>query len=267
LDFRSSSEYDRIALHETFRRRAPLQGCVPFSTCRHREATDPNGTSVRLRCAFRVSTLLTLYSSRSLTAVFQTAALLGFFPSKVSPSTAGAGLSTRLARLASARTDPLTRAVRCPRPPSGLCSPWKSVAASPEGETARASLGISSPPGAPSPRDDSASAVSPPSGLGRRPQPPIRPLGVSFARSLEALRREPHPLLGFPRLVPASRASAPNRSQRPSGVRIRPPCAPSKRNQPRPRISPAVARTCGESGGKTVPLTGLVNRRSKPPLG
>jgi hypothetical protein len=73
---RSLTETD---LCEASRRRTPLQGSPPYSTFGSGKRLT-RGCLPRLRCAFRVSTLLTPCSSRNLTAVFQTVALMGFRP-------------------------------------------------------------------------------------------------------------------------------------------------------------------------------------------
>jgi hypothetical protein len=204
-------------VRETLRPRAPLQGSGPYSAYGIGERHTPDLPGP-VRCAFRVSTLLTPCSPRDLAAMFQTATLLGFALRRFPLPRHGSGLSAHPARLALARTDPPTRVVQilARLPGFALRGSPLSPASRRSGRT-RASLGLSIP---------SRGTLSPRRPRTRRDLLPRawtriackhaarnRPLGVSIAESLEVLRREPLPLLGFLHLVPASRVSVPNRSQ------------------------------------------------------
>jgi hypothetical protein len=143
--------------------------------------------------------------------MFQTATLLGFALRRVPLPRHGSGLPAHPARLALVQTDPPTRAVQILTrlPGFALRGSPLSPASRRSGRT-RASLGLrfpsrgTLPPRRPRFRGGSSR------GLGRircEHRARGRPLGVSIAESLEVLRREPLPLLGFLHLVPASRVS------------------------------------------------------------
>jgi hypothetical protein len=161
---------------------------------------------------------LTPCSPLDLATMFQTATLLGFSLRRFPLPRHGSGLSAHPARLALAQTDPQTRAMRilARLPGFALRGSPLSPASRRSGRT-RASLGLRSPSrGTLSPRRSRARRKPPPPGLagsGASTGARHRPLGVSIAESLEVLRREPLPLLGFLHLVPANRVSVPDRSQ------------------------------------------------------
>jgi hypothetical protein len=150
--------------------------------------------------------------------MFQTATLLGFALRRFPLPRHGSGLSAHPARLALARTDPPTRVVQilARLPGFALRGSPLSPASRRSGRT-RASLGLSIPSrGTLSPRRPRTRRNLLPRAWTRiacKHAPRNRPLGVSIAESLEVLRREPLPLLGFLHLVPASRVSVPTRKQ------------------------------------------------------
>jgi hypothetical protein len=111
---------------------------------------------------------LTSSSSRNRPTVFQAVALLGFSPTKSSPSTAWTAPSGRPSRLALAQTNPATRAALGSRPPPGPCFPRKSVASSPPKRPVWLDppLGFVPPPGVfLPPRRPRSSRRPPPMGL------------------------------------------------------------------------------------------------------
>jgi len=134
---------------EASRRRTPLQGCGPSSACRIGERHTPGLHWPGYAAPSGFRTLLTLCSPRNLSALFQTVTLLGFDPSKVSPSAAwiqpldqpyppGVGSNGPIALLADGVLARLPGFTLCgsPLPPSLQAA-----------GVARASLGFPSPPG------------------------------------------------------------------------------------------------------------------------
>ena len=138
--------------------------------------------------------------------MFQTVTLLGFALRRIPLPRPGRYLSAHPACLTLAQTDLPTRAkqILARLPGFSLRGSPLSPASRRSGRT-RASLGLQPPPGLPSPGDIPREAGNPPSSLGQHVQARIeaRLLGVSIAKSIEDLRRDPLSLLGFLHLVPA----------------------------------------------------------------
>jgi hypothetical protein len=189
-DSRSSSEYDRSGVR--FRPQADAASPGFLSPSAH-EATGsdcPGFASPGYAASPGFFTLLPPCSSRPPPALFQTGNAPGVVPSGGFPSRGTVfHLSVRPARLTFARAAPPARGGAVPRASSGLFPPRESVASFGAGgaATARASPGLSSPPGVDLSVRRLRSSRRPPPGAwrkGRRTSrlPPL-PFGVSIARS------------------------------------------------------------------------------------
>jgi hypothetical protein len=164
VNFRSPPEYDRNRPVRSLSATHASPGFWSLQRLQNRGATYPGFTSPGYAASPGFRTLLTPYSPRNLSALFQTVTLLGFRPSKVSPFASwvrsldqpyphGVGSNGRV----SSWPTP-------PRSPPGQYTPRKSVASSLQAAgVARSSLELSSPPGVILPlRRPRSSRVPPP---------------------------------------------------------------------------------------------------------
>jgi hypothetical protein len=215
VSFRSPSEYDRPERRTASRQRAPPQGPAPFSVCRSGKRL-PRVCLARVRCVSKVSNPLdALFLPRPLDRISDRSAL-GIAPFEGFPFR-GMVHAFRPVLPAWCWLRRFRRALaEEPRPPPGLSSPRKSVAAPPPKRWVRPvpPLGFSPFRGA-SPFATAPLVTEPPpvdlDAVGG--EPPALP-GPSECRSRRSLTlsAESAAPRGVLRLISAIRVSAPDRS-------------------------------------------------------